>query len=275
MNIKSVFLYLLLIFLLTTDYAVNAQQSSVAIVDSRAPADASVAYSSYWTMFHNPAVLAFEKDVCVGIAYQNRFAMKELSSGSAYAGVPTKFMHVGLGVSHFGYSQYSESQIGLAFSKQFNPRFSIGMQIDYYAVCLSPEEGYASNAVVQVGILSEVMKNLFVGFHAYNPSQTNIKVGETQKRIPSVFSLGTSYFFSQDLLFLCQLDKEVEYDLRWKTGFEYSVLQQLSMRLGVAGNPLLPSLGLGYKNKKVCLDVDFQRHPTLGLNSVCNLRFVF
>lgn len=255
--------------------SLHTQQSPCAITSSTAPANASTAYKEKWTAFHNPAILTVIQNTSVSINYENRFELKELSTKSVSIAFPTKLVDLGLAMSHFGYSQYNEMQAGLGLARSFSSKFSMGVQFNYYSVYLSPTVGSKGTLVAQVGLLSEVLPRFFVGFHAFNPAQTNIKVGITEKRIPSVFSLGSSYYFTDKLIWVAQLDKEVDYDLQWRTGFEYELIKELSVRMGGYGSPFVPSLGVAVQLKKLQLDVNVERHPVLGINSICELGYSF
>jgi hypothetical protein len=263
------------LFILFQSMCIFAQQNPSAQPNSSSTANASTADFQKWQAFHNPAILAKSKNVRANVLYQNRFQLKELSTSAISLGIPTKLVNIGLASSHFGYEQYNEMQGGIALAKSFTPKFSLGFQANYYSIYLSPEEGYRRTLVTQIGLLTESLQNFYVGFHAYNPSQTNITVGLTEKRIPSVFSFGAAYRFGENLLWLAQLDKEIDYDLLWRTGFEYLPVEELAIRLGGYGNPFVPCLGASLLLKKFNVDLNFERHPTLGINSACGLTYKF
>lgn len=267
-------LILICLFLLIIS-CLQAQQSPSAIASSTAPANASTAYKEKWTGFHNPAILSSEESLSISVNYENRFQLKELSTKELSVAIQTKLVDLGLAISHFGYSQYNEMQAGLGLARSFSSKFSMGAQFNYYSVYLSPSEGSKGILVAQVGLLSEVLPKFFIGFHAFNPAQTNIKTAITEKRIPSAFSLGSSYYFTDKLIWVAQLDKEVDYNLQWRTGFEYELMKEVSIRMGGYGSPFVPSLGVGIQIKKLQMDVNFERHPVLGINSVCKLSYSF
>ncbi len=252
-----------------------AQQQPSAQAWSNAPAQASTAYTEQWTAYCNPAIISTIDTYKITVNYVNRFQLKKLSTTSISASIPTKFATFGLALSHFGYTQYNEIQAGLAIARNFTHRFHVGMQFNYYAVLLSPTEGYRSTVIAQIGIVSKISEVLFISFHTYNPAQTNIKLELTEKRIPSIFSLGTEYYFSDKLLWLAQLDKEIDYPLQWRTGFEYRMVKELSLKMGGYGNPFVPNLGVSVFIKQLQIDLNFERHPTLGINSICGLSYTF
>ncbi|MDR1678564.1 MAG: hypothetical protein LBR81_02190 [Prevotellaceae bacterium] len=255
--------------------SIQAQQSVSPVVSSAAPADASVAYTRAWTGFHNPAALSGSKEITAQLGYENRFGIKELSIGAASVAIPTSKVDIGVAVSRFGYSKYNETQAGIALSRRFTKRLQLAVQANYYSIYLSPEEGSKGTVVAQIGLLSELTDNLTVGFHAFNPAQTNIGLGDTEKRIPSLFELGAQYKFGGNLLWLAQIDKEIDHDLQWRTGFEYWIVKEFAVRVGGYGSPFVPNLGASLQLNKFALDLNFERHQQLGINSACALRYAF
>lgn len=259
--------------LLSFQQILHAQQNASAIMLATAPANASAAYIEKWTFSHNPAVLSSTANYEISAIYNNRFAMKETSSAGVSAIIPTKHVDIGVGMNFFGYSKYNEIQGGVAVSHKFSKYFQLGVQFNYYSVYFSPEEGSKGNLVAQIGLLTEVLPRFYIGFSAFNVSQSKIGIGATEKRIPSVFALGASYYFSDNFVYLLQLDKEIDYNLQWRTGFEYKIIDQLAIRLGAYGSPFVPTLGASTYLKKFRVDLNFERHPNLGINSACGLSY--
>ena len=265
----------LLIKILLFSVVSIAQQSASTIASSTAPANASTAYTNNKTAFHNPATLALKEEASIAIAYHNRFQLKELSTTTLSANIPTSKLNIGIDLGHYGYCEYNETQVGILAAKTFSKRFSIGLQANYYNTYFCTETGNKGTVIIQVGIISEILPRFHVGFHAYNPAQTNIEVTATEKRIPSILSLGCQYAFEEHFLWVAQLDKEVDYDLLWRTGFEYAPIKQLALKMGGYGNPFVPCLGAGLKLQHISFDLNFEQHPTLGINSICRLAYDF
>jgi hypothetical protein len=221
-------------------------------------------------------VLSESRSVVVAAGYQNRFLLKETSTAGVSVGIPTKYVDVGAAMNYFGYSQYNEIQGGVTLSRKFSKYFSLGVGASYYSAWLSPEEGAKGTAIVQVGLLSEIFPKFFIGFNAYNVAQTNISLNATQKRIPAVFELGLSYTFGENLLFIAQIDKEIDHPVRWHTGFEYRIIKELSVSLGGYGsNSFTPTFGASLYLKGFTLDMNFEYHTVLGLVSICGLSYQF
>ncbi len=271
----SLKIFLPVVFLLST-VSVFSQQLPSAVVASAAPANASAAYIKSWTPFHNPSMLSEIRKNSVAVGYENRFQMKELSSMTASGSITTKPVDIGIQLGRYGYSEYNETQAGVAVARQFVKEFTMGVAFNYYSVYLSPDEGSKGTVIAQIGLSSQVLDHLFIGFHAYNPIQTNIDVGATELRIPSVFSLVGAYDCGESVVWVAQADKEVDNPVVWRTGFEYQVVKEFSVRLGGYGSDsFIPSFGASVNVLNICLDVNFERHPTLGFNSIAALSYRF
>jgi hypothetical protein len=264
-----------LIFIALLSQHLNAQGYPDAYPASFSPGNASVAYTKNWTCFQNPSILAKENYTSIFLDYENRFQLKELSTGSLGLAIPTKQINLGLGYSYFGYSQYHEMQAGISLAREFSKRFFLGLGFNYYNVLISPDEAYKGTLITQIGLLSNLSENFVIGFHAYNPTQASIRLKLTSKRIPSVFELGCSYNFSEKLLWVVQLDKATDAPIEWKTGFEYRLVKTISLQVGGYGNPFVPKVGMAFYLKKLKLDMDFERHTLLGINSHCRLSYCF
>lgn len=257
---------------------VSFAQISPVVPSSNSIANASVAVQNEWSSFQNTAALAHVDRLDVSMQFENRFMVNELSTKSIQAGINAKSVNVGLSFSYHGYSLYNEMLAGLGLARNFGDKFSMGLQLNYYTSYFSSDEEsrYRGALLPQFGISSRIFPKLIVGFNAFNPFQSNIKTEYTEKRIPSVFSIGTNYAFSDNLKWVTQIDKEVSSNYRFASGFEYSMIKQLTVKLGAyASDYLVPCLGLGLHLDKFHFFLNGELHPQLGLNTLANLSYRF
>ena len=251
-------------------------QISTIIPSSIAIAQTSVADSYNWVAFNNPAMLGYVEKLEIGIEFENRYLLSELSTKSFQLALPSNLMNTGFSFSHFGYSLYHEMLIGLGFSRNFSDKFAMGIQFDYYTAFFSASNSYHGAFFPQVGLSIKLSPNFSLGFHAFNPIQMNINTEFVVKRIPSIFSLGTELCFSPELVWRTQIDKEVSSNYRFATGFEYYMLQNLNLKLGVYGsNYLIPCLGFGFRTGSFRIDLNCEQHPLLGLNTLAAIKYKF
>ncbi len=241
-------------------------------------ANTSVAELNEWNAFHNLPALAHIEKMEFAMQYENRYMLNELSTKSVQAGFNIGFANVGIGFSHHGYSIYHEMLAGLGVARNFGDKFSMGVQFDYYTAYFhaADESRYRGTVLAQFGIASTIFPKLTVGFHTFNPFQTSIKTEYTEKRIPSIFSIGANYAFAENLKWLTQIDKEVSSNYRFATGFEYRMIKELTVKLGAYGSDyLVPALGLGLHLGGFHFNLNGELHPILGLNTIANLKYKF
>ncbi|MDO9152106.1 MAG: hypothetical protein Q7U47_00065 [Paludibacter sp.] len=265
----------LVIFILLV-YQVLFSQISGIIPSGNSIASTSVSDSRSWTAFNNPAMLGYVDKAEIGIQYENRFIIDELSTKSFQAAYSTQFVNMGLSFAYFGYSLYHEMLLGLGFARNFSDKFALGVQFNYLNAYFSATNEYKTAFFPQIGLNVSISPVFNIGFNTFNPFQINITTEYIIKRIPSVFSLGTEYFFSKDLVWRVQIDKEISSNYRFASGFDYEMLNFLKIKLGAyAGNYLVSCLGLGIKTGAFFFDLNGELHPLLGLNTFASVKYRF
>lgn len=266
---------ILFFFCLFFVYNLPAQITNI-IPTSTSIAQTSVSDSRNWSAFNNPAILGNLQRSEVGIQLDNRYLIKELNTKSLQFAYTTDVVNAGLSFSHFGYSLYNEMIYGLSFSRNFSNIFSMGVQFNYYSSYFISSDSYSGALLPQIGLLVNLNPNFSIGFQSFNPFQTNIKTEYTIKRISSIFSLGTEYFFSPDFSWRTQVDKEISSNYRFATGFDYQMIEQIKIKLGIYGSDyLVPCLGVGFQSGRIGANLNCELHPLLGLNTMVALKYEF
>ena len=82
--------------------------------------------------------------------------------------------------------------------------------------------------------------------------------------IPSYLNIGMAYRALERILFVLQVNKEIEHELRLLGGLEYELFENLYLRGGFMTNPMQNTFGLGYKLGKLSADIAFTHHQILG-----------
>jgi len=265
---------LLLIYISFSQFVIS--QISNIIPSSTSIAQTSVADSHSWNAFHNPAMLGYLEKSELGLQYENKYLLSELSTRSVHAGYSSNLVNAGVSYTHFGYSLYHEMLIGLDLARNFSDKFAMGVQFNYYAAYFSSSNSYRSALLAQIGLSVRLTPSFSIGFNTFNPFQTNINTEYNIKRIPSIFSLGSEYFFSPELVWRTQIDKEVSSNYRFATGFEYQMLHHLTIKLGAYDSGyLVPCLGFGLNAGSFFADLNCELHPLLGLNTMAAVKYRF
>jgi hypothetical protein len=251
-------------------------QISTVLPSSVSIANTFVSDSRNWTAFGNPANIGYIENTEIGTQFENRYLIPELSTKSVQLCIPTKLLNSGLSYSYFGYSLYHEMMIGAGFSRNFSDKFAMGLQFNYYTAYFNASNSYHGAFLPQLGLSVKLTPGFSLGFQSFNPFQTNIRTDLGTKRLPSIFSLGTEYFFSNELIWRTQIDKEVSSNYRFATGFEYQMLQAMNIKLGAyASDYLVPCLGVGFGSGQLKFELNCELHPLLGLNTMVFVKYRF
>jgi hypothetical protein len=185
-------------------------------------------------------------------------------------------VNAGLSFSHFGYSLYHEMILGLGFARNFSNKFAMGVQFNYYTAFFSASNSYRGAFLPQIGLSVQLSTKFNIAFNTFNPFQSNIQTEFVIKRLPSIFSMGTGYYFSSDFVWRTQIDKELSSNYRFATGFEYQMVQSIAVKLGAySSGYLVPCLGIGFRTGAILINLNCEMHPLLGLNTLAAIKYRF
>ncbi len=230
---------------------------------TQAMAGVAVCMQDVWAAYHNQAGLAYLRGINAGIAFQNSFFVKELSTKSISIAIPLKALVLGVNYYNFGYNRFSDNKFGLSFAKRLGKKIALGGQIDYFYTHIDGEYEDKSTAVGELGIIAEPIKNLFIGAHVFNVWNAKFANSEDEY-MPSIIKLGASYIIQKKSMLNLELEKDIKDELIVKTAVEIELIDNFVVRAGVAGKPIVYSFGLGYSYKPLKLNIGFSKHHTLG-----------
>ncbi len=220
---------------------------------SMSMSNASVGLYDVWSYHNNPGALGKIDQLSAGLAYENRFLLRELQSQGLTIAIPMKVGVLSIGGLTYGYSQFRSTKAGLGYSLPLSEKFYAGVQLNYQGIQLAQNYGNANTVTAEAGVYAEVTDNWSMGFSVFNLSRTRLSEFQDD-RLSTVMRLGTAYTFSKKLLVSAEFEKSIEYDLRFKTGLEYQVIDNFYFRGGVATAPVEFSFGTGYDFGMIQLD---------------------
>jgi hypothetical protein len=211
----------------------------------------------------NQASLAQLKQPSVGVYGEKRFLLNELGLYDAVLAIPTHSGNFGLDVNYYGFSDYNESQLGLAYGRSLGSKVDVGVQFNYYAVRIA---GYGNASAInfELGTILHLTDHLNAGLHVYNPLSGKLGKDEEEK-LASVYSAGIGYEPSQIFFLGLEIKKEENKPVDVNVGFQYQFLAQLLVRLGISAGTSTMFLGFGFKWRSMRLDATASYHPQLGI----------
>ncbi|MBU8892818.1 MAG: hypothetical protein KOO66_08560, partial [Bacteroidales bacterium] len=240
-SLNKRFLFIFSMYFLSVSQAFSIHNQGIEEGRAAAMANTSITLIDIWSIYHNQAGLGYLKNMTVAAFHQSGYIKEQNLQGIAFA-LPTKTGTIGASYSYYGFSEYNEMQAGLAFGRSFSKYFSVGLQLNYLHTQIAGNYGSASSVNFEIGILSQPIENLFIGAHVYNPSRS--KLGDEE--IPTIFNLGVSYLFSDKVLFAVGTEKDLNQDAIFKAGFDYKLIDFVSLQAGISTNPAQYSFGVGF-----------------------------
>lgn len=278
-------LFMILVFVLLANIVNGAEFSGPKGARSNGIGNASVTLSDFWSIYNNQAGLARYNNLAVGVYYENRFLVKELSTRGGAFVLPVGSGVFGLGYDYFGYSQFNQQKIGLAYARAFGSKFSVGIQLDYLSTRIAQDYGNRNAFTFEIGLQSEIFENLFLAAHLFNPLQVKLE-DEYNERIPAVFKFGLSYNIADNLFIAIETEKDSEFKPLIRGGLEYVIVEEAIVRIGYSTLPAnsgsenfsiasLYTFGFGLQINKFYLDLSSSFHQTLGWSPQVSLIYKF
>jgi len=266
---------LILFILLLPHICKASSENHLAGARSNAMAKASVASVDVWGNYNNQASLAKLKNIHLGVFYENRFQLEDLSTKAIAFYLPTKLGGFNLNYSQFGSDLYKESKIGIGYSKALGKHFWASVQINQMRVKLHETYGEQSKYNFELGLLAEIFSDFHIGFHLFNPTQEKFETLYFDEAIPTVARFGFSWQLSKETILNSEAEKDFDNDIRLKFGLEYELLNHLHIRLGVSNHPNQISFGLGYQHKAIKMNIAYSKHQNLGYTPSIDLNISF
>lgn len=235
-------------------------------------ATVTVVCSGLWSLTGNQAGLAYLQHPLIGISYNNRFLLNELSTKAIGFVYPSRFGAIGLSFDHYGYSSYNESKIGLAYAGKLGKHLAVGINLDYMRTAIGNDYGAMDVVTFELGLIAKIAENFRIGTHVFNPIQARIADNSNEK-IPSIYQLGLSFNFSSQLITFIEAEKNSLYPLNVKVGLEYNIKDLFYLRTGVTTNPVKMSMGFGLILKRFFIDIASTYHTVLGFSPCISLTY--
>ena len=226
-----------------------------------------------FSMIINPASLAGVRTAGAGVFGERRFLLNAFNQYTAVAALPTQSGSFGLQADYFGYQNYNESQLGLAYGRSLGKKVDVGVKFNYFNLRI-PNNINASTFHFEAGVRMHLTDKLHAGFSVYNPVGGVLNKAADEK-IASLFRGGFGYEASDRFFIMAEMVKEENKPVTVNAAFQYSVLKQLFIRGGINSLTSQPFAGVGLKWGLMRVDLATSYHPQLGISPAVMLLFDF
>ena len=250
-----------ILFILLFWVQLNAQTFNAAPFEGMG--NTGIAIESIYSLTNNPAGLGNLTGVNLAIAYQPHFMTKELRTQAVYIGLPVK--NVGaLGFSMRNYGIQSVSSFltaNVSYARSFGGIFSTSVTANYHRYYV---ENYINDNSFSLDLGAQIRMNeqVNIGFLFINTTFSKFK-DDTEQYLPTEIAAGFLYKISKDISVAGDTYYEFADGFNIRAGLEYSIANEVSLRGGVASNPMQYFGGIGLRWNKFQFDVSSSFHTRL------------
>lgn len=231
----------------------------------------SLAESNVFSINNNMASAANLNSYQVGVYNQLRFGVKELNLINSSFLLPTKYLHVGASINHFGYQKFNHQNICIGFAKKLNSNFNLGITLNYLTINIENQENTGA-LTGSLSALYKINKSLSLGVLFFNPTQSSYGVNGYGK-INTLGRIGLKYEINKSVYLIGDLDKTLEQETILRAGINYAFHPKFELSLGYANNPNYLTFGFNAKIKQMDIAFAASMHEVLGLTPHIGLVF--
>jgi hypothetical protein len=214
-----------------------------------------------WALFNNVAGLARVDQLSASFAYEVRPALIGANRMAASISAPSKVGTLGVGIFRFGDDVYSEHQVSVGIGNQIG-NTSLGAKINYsqYRV-----ESFGNVAALSFdfGGITRITSQLSIGAYITNLTQSKL-IGNEGEQLPTKLVVGIGFKTTDKIFIATELEKDLDYQVTWKSGLEYSIYKKIFFRTGFNLNPHAAYFGLGGQKKNLKFDYAIRFNQLTG-----------
>ncbi len=243
--------------------------------------DAGASLPGIASVQNNTAAFASINRMSGALHHENNYLVAGMSTSSFSLAVPIKKAGTfGFCFNYYGYEYFSRKKAGWAFSRSFGEKFSAGLQFSYLNTFIGDGYGSKSSFILEAGIITQLSKKVFLGFHLFNPGRSKLS-NTTGERLPTIMRLGLRWHLSEKLLIVAEAEKDISFREIFKAGLEYHIVKELFLRTGLQHIPsvnafssyTVPGFGFGLEIKNITIDCASLLHPVLGFSPRISLSY--
>jgi hypothetical protein len=236
---------------------------------SRGLAHSTVAIADVWSACHNPGGMALVKGTQMGLSFEQRYFLSDLSLGNMALVHSVEGGALGFSFGISGFESYQRLSTGLAYAHSFGQRISAGVRLSYGKETLPEPAAEGSEMLLTSGCLVEISEKFQIGMSLSHPLKKLHSYPETR----IIVRLGGVCHLSEKLLLTSELFKTTQRQESLRSGLEYTAAETLAIRLGVASRPWRHNLGVGFRYEGYSCDLGFEYSYTLGATANISLQY--
>lgn len=234
---------------------------SVAGARGLALGGSGLTFEDVHAAWSNPAGLGQLTQSGFALYGEQRFQLAEIRQFGAVGAIQTGSGAFALNLGYYGFSEYNEQRLGLAYGRSLSSNFRIGLQV-FALNTRIPEYGNKTNLSFELGLQGNISRQLSLGARIHSPVRMELVENEY---LAAALAFGIGYRPSQKVFLTTEIEKDLEFPARVRAGIEYFLIDALVLRFGLSTAPSSLSFGVGYSlNENWRLDLAAAYHEFLG-----------
>jgi hypothetical protein len=224
----------------------------------------SINHTDVFSFSSNQAALARLKDPAFGVYGESRFLLAETNMYSAVVAMPTEHGNFGFQADYFGFKNFNESELGVAYARSLGNKLDLGIKFNYYSLTIP---GYQRSSAVnfEIGAIAHLTDKVHAGIHFYNPVGGYLSKTNSEK-LTSIYKFGIGYEASENFLVSAEVVKTEDVPVNVIAGVQYNFEKQFFARAGILTENGSPYAGAGIIWDNLRVDVSASYHPQLGIS---------
>ena len=227
----------------------------------------SGAYSTHFTdafsFGDNPACLAMETNVSVGLLSERKWMLDELDNYEIAASCALGKAGFGMAVQYSGDMDFNEQVLQLAYGKNLG-RVQLGIQFAYQEdrAAAYPTIGFGSTSI---GTCFHVSEKLITGW-VIGLSAGGTTGDSNPERDARFFEMGFGYEMRPDLFLAMQITKASGQPVNITCSLGYRYGEQFFFSIGLNSDLSTPYFKSGWKKNQLCIQLYTEYQSALGFS---------
>lgn len=221
-------------------------------------------FQDAFSIISNPGSLARLNSLTAGVYGERKFMLSETGLYTAIITVPGATGNFALQTDYFGYSDYNESQVGIAYGLPLNEHIGVAAKFNYCHLRI-PSYLSASAVNFKIGTVVHINDQLHTGISVYNPLNSNLGKN-TGDKIASVYKAGIGYEISSSFFTQLEVISETGTPANIHIAIQYKPIEQLWLKAGVFTGTSSGFCGIGFLYRQLRIDFSTAFHQQLGMS---------
>jgi hypothetical protein len=208
----------------------------------------------------------------LSLHYIMPFQLNELSVRKLEAEFPVKQNIFATGLGQSGDQVFQETMLTFGAARNLSNTVYLKVSGIIYNIRTHNEKN--GNAIMSdILCLYQPIESLIIGSHLFNPTGSVIEGQARDYHLCQAFYLGGAFWPTGNLKMIIETEKIIGEEASLHGGIEYTIMEALTIRLGLSGKPFITTWGLGGKFNKITCSIGGNNHPVLGITSGISVKY--